>query len=260
MDIRPASSFPVDPASGEGFNNTGEALTMSPSLFKKYYAAAEFVADHALLTSTGLKFAPHPVVTFADRQKYYEQAIIRFYEQHAVDYEKYLTALWLYRHRPPARKTATLEEWARENGLSPKYLRSLWDALQGEHSTDRFFLHWLRQRWSALPPPRNPMEPTAGEIQSAVRALAADIQRLSRQLCPPETPAIVANAGNGPIEHLARRRRTAESRDTFDRDALGNRAFTLEIPERHPETQHQVRRSDCECGRREGRWVCRSQR
>jgi len=66
-DIRPARSFPIDPASGEGFNNTGEALTMSPALFKKYYAAGELVADHALLTSTGLKFAPHSAVTFADR-------------------------------------------------------------------------------------------------------------------------------------------------------------------------------------------------
>ena len=46
-DIRPAKSFPIDPASGEGFNNTGEALTMSPNLFKKYYAAAEQVGDHA---------------------------------------------------------------------------------------------------------------------------------------------------------------------------------------------------------------------
>ncbi|TXT23298.1 MAG: hypothetical protein FD138_3290, partial [Planctomycetota bacterium] len=39
VDIRPAESFPIDPASGEGFSNTGEALVMSPSLFKKYYAA-----------------------------------------------------------------------------------------------------------------------------------------------------------------------------------------------------------------------------
>ena len=40
----------------------------SPALFKKYYAAGEFVADHALLTPAGLRFAPHPVVTFADRK------------------------------------------------------------------------------------------------------------------------------------------------------------------------------------------------
>jgi hypothetical protein len=227
VDIRPARSFPVDPASGEGFNNTGEALTLSPSLFKKYYAAAEFVADHALLTTAGLKFAPHPVVTFADRQKYYEQAIIRFYDQHTVDYEKYFTALWLYRHRPAARKAATVEEWARENGLSSKYLRSLWDVLQDDHSTDQFYLHWLRQCWQALPQPRNPVGPTAAEIQRPVRLLAADIQRLSRQLCPQETPAIVPNAGNGPIEHLARRRRTAQTRDTFDRGLISNPRFSV---------------------------------
>ena len=39
VDIRPTASFPVDPASGEGFTNTSEALVMSPNLFKKYYAA-----------------------------------------------------------------------------------------------------------------------------------------------------------------------------------------------------------------------------
>ena len=60
--------------------------------------------------------------------------------------------------------------------------------------------------------------------------MAADIQRRSRQLCPPETPAIIANAGNGPIEHLARRRLMAESRDMLDRDALRNRGFTLTFP------------------------------
>jgi hypothetical protein len=230
VNIRPARSFPVDPASGEGFNNTGEALTMSPSLFKKYYAAAEVVADHALLTSSGLKFAPHPVVTFADRQKYYEQAIIRFYDQHAIDYEKCLTALWLYRHRVPSRQTATVEEWAKEANLSPKYLRSLWDAVQVEPATDRFLLSWLRSRWTALPPPRNQLEPAVtAEVQSSVRALAADIQQLSQRLCPPETPAIVANAGNGPIEHLARRRRTAEARDTFDRSVVGNQKFQWEF-------------------------------
>jgi hypothetical protein len=230
VDIRPATSFPVDPASGEGFNNTGEALAMSPSLFKKYYEAAELVGDHVLLTPSGLRFAPHPVVTYADRQKYYEQAILRFYERHAVDYERYLTAMWLYRHRPATRKVATLDEWAREHGLSPKYLRSLGEAVPEDAPKDRFFLHWLRERWNALPPPRYPAGPAVtAEVQTAVRALSADIQRVSRQLCPPETPAIVANAGNGPVEHLARRRRTAESRDTFDKSTLGNQRFRWEF-------------------------------
>ena len=63
VDVQAAKSFPIDPASGEGFRNTGEALTMSPNLFRQYYAAAEQVASHALLTTTGLRFAPHPAIT-----------------------------------------------------------------------------------------------------------------------------------------------------------------------------------------------------
>ncbi|MCE9562663.1 MAG: DUF1592 domain-containing protein [Planctomycetes bacterium] len=226
-DIRPASSFPIDPASGEGFNNTGEALTMSPNLFKKYLGAAELVADHAVLTSSGLKFAPHPVVTFADRQKFYEQAIITFYEQHNVDYEKYLTVLWLYKHRTAARKDITLDVWAKERGLSPKYLKSLWDELQAD-AADKFLMQWLRQRWNSLPAPKN-AEPTAGEVQSAVRSLAADVTRISKQLCAVETPAIVANAGNGPIEHLERRRRTAATRDTLEKSLISNQRFVGEF-------------------------------
>jgi hypothetical protein len=230
VDIRPAKAFPVDPAAGEGFNNTGEALTMSPGLFKKYYAAAEHVADHALLTPSGLRFAPHPVVAFADRQKYYEQAVLRFYERHAVDYETYFTALWLYRHRPAVRKAAGLDGWAAENGLSPKYLRSLWQALQGGGAADGLLTHWLRKRWDALPPPADPDKPVVStRLRSAVRALAADLRRMSGALCVPETQAIVANGGNGPIEHLDRRRRTAASRDAFDPKVLADHRLRYEF-------------------------------
>jgi len=227
QDIQPAKSFPVDPASGEGFNNTGEALTMSPSLFKKYLAAAELVGDHAILTTEGLRFAPHPMVAFADRQKFYEQAIIRFYETHAVDYHKVFTALWLYKYRPAERKNATVEEWATERGLSPKYATRVWLALEGK-AEDRFFLHWLRSRWNALPAPKNPAEPNPGEIELQVRTLVSEIRQLSRELTPPETPAIVANAGNSPIDHLARRGKTAETRDKFDAGTFTSQKMTLE--------------------------------
>src|SRR5271154_6501346 len=129
VDIRPTASFPVDPASGEGFTNTSEALVMSPNLFKKYYAAGQQVADHVLLTTTGFEFAPFPVVTFSDKQKFYEHLILRFYEQHKIDYATYLAAAWSYRHRPTSRRAVTIEAWAAENKLSPKYLQSLWNAL-----------------------------------------------------------------------------------------------------------------------------------
>jgi hypothetical protein len=217
VDIRPTASFPVDPASGEGFSNTGEALVMSPNLFKKYYAAGQQVADHVLLTTTGFEFAPYPVVTFSDQQKFYEQAILRFYEQHKINYETYLAAAWSYRHRPASRRDVTIETWAAENKLSKKYLRSLWDALQDDAASNVFYLQWLRQRWNALPAPTDAAQTIVpAESLRLIRALAGDIQRLSSMLCMPETPAIVSNAGNAPIPHIDRRKKTAAGRDKFN--------------------------------------------
>jgi hypothetical protein len=227
-DIRPATSFPVDPASGEGFNNTGEALVMSPSLFKKYYAAAQQVADHVMLTTTGFEFAPYSVVTFSDKQKYYEQAILRYYEQHKINYETYFTAAWSYRHRPASRRDVTIEAWAAENKLSPKYFRALWDALQDDAASNVFYIQWLRQRWNALPAPADGA-PTAvpTETQRLIRALVVDVQRLSPMLCVPETRAIIDNAGNAPIPHIDRRKKTAASRDKFNPDLIQQSSHRL---------------------------------
>ena len=220
VDIRPSASFPVDPASGEGFSNTSEALVMSPNLFKKYYGAAQEVADHILLTTTGFEFAPYPVVTFSDRQKYYEQAILRFYEQHKIDTAAYLTAAWSYRHRRESERAVTIEAWAAENKLSPKYLGALWKALNDEARTG-FPLQWLRQCWNALPAPTDPTRTSVPpETRKAIETLAGDIRHLSQMLCAPETPAIISNAGNAPIPHIDRRKKTAASRDQFNQAAL----------------------------------------
>jgi hypothetical protein len=215
FDIRPADSFPVDPAAGEGFTNTSEALVMSPNLFKKYYAAAQSVADHVLLTTTGFEFAPHPVVTFSDRQKFYEKAILHFYEQHKVDYAAYLAAAWSYRHRPKSRSGVTVEAWAAENDLSPKYLRALWEVLEDEAAGNVFPMGWLRQRWQVLPGPAE-TGPMPAETRRLIQALAADIHGLSQTLCVPESPAIISNAGNAPIPHIDRRKKTAAGRDQFN--------------------------------------------
>lgn len=217
VDIQPTRSFPVDPAAGEGFSNTGEALAMSPSLFAKLYAAAQHVADHALLTTTGLEFAPYPVVTLADKTTFYEQAILQFYEQHQVDYEKYLTACWEYRHRPANVQAITIDAWAQQRKLSSKYLRALYAILEGDSTADQFYLGWLRQRWNEVPRPVDASAPAvSAEVRGLLQQLAKEIKVLSNQLCPQEAEAIVANAGNAPIQHLERRGKTAAERDTFD--------------------------------------------
>ena len=49
VDIRPTREFPADPQNPAGFDNSGESLVMSPSLLKKYLAAARDVANHLYL-------------------------------------------------------------------------------------------------------------------------------------------------------------------------------------------------------------------
>lgn len=224
VDIRPAESFPVDPASGEGFNNTGEALVMSSSLFKKYYAAAQYVAEHVVLTPSGMRFAPYAAVTFADQMKYHEQAILHFYEEHDVAYEAYLTAAWSFRYRPAARRAATIEDWAAENRLSPRYLRRLWDTLNSTPADEKYYLGRIRRQWDALPPPTDAEKPAAPPaLAQSVGALVANIRRTSTMLCAKESPAIISNAGNGPVQHIDRRKKTAAERDAFDASFIVDR-------------------------------------
>ena len=119
VDIRPTREFPVDPANEAGFDNSGESLAMSPALLKKYLAAARLVADHVVLKPEGFVFAPHPVVTDTDRDKYCVQRIIDFYERHKVDLADYFLAAW---QRRRGRPDADPGRFAAEAGLSPKYL------------------------------------------------------------------------------------------------------------------------------------------
>ncbi len=223
VDIRPTKSFPVDPAAGEGFNNTGEALLMSPALFKKYYAAAQHVAEHVRFTPAGLDFAPYPIVSYADQKKFHEQAIIQFYERHNVEYERYLAAAWSFRNRVAAERPISIVAWAERSGLSSMYLHNLWNLLSGDPADGGFPINWLRKRWNAVSAPSDAAAPKlTGQATQQLRILAFDIRQLSRQLCRVETPAIVSNAGNGPIQHIDRRTKSAAERDRFNESLLSD--------------------------------------
>src|SRR5262245_33241082 len=99
IDIRPTREFPVDPANEAGFDNTGESLTMSPSLLKKYLEAGRLVSDHLVLMPDGITFAPHAAVTDTDRDKFCVNRIIDFYKRQRMDYADYFLAAWRFKHR-----------------------------------------------------------------------------------------------------------------------------------------------------------------
>jgi hypothetical protein len=151
VDIRPTREFPIDPANEAGFDNSGESLTMSPALLKKYLAAARLVADHLVLKPQGFMFAPDPAVTDTDRDKYSVSRIITFYERHRVDYAAYFLAAWRYQHRDALGKPkASLADFANEAGLSAKYLATV-SSLLTESPGATGPLGEVQSRWQELP-------------------------------------------------------------------------------------------------------------
>ncbi|QEG39216.1 hypothetical protein UC8_11770 [Roseimaritima ulvae] len=153
VDIRPTKTFPVDPANEAGFDNSGESLSMSPALMNKYLEAARTVVEHMVLSPEGIAFAPHPVVTDTDRDKYCVNRIVDFYKRQPTDFADYFYAAWKYQHRdalqPPH---ASLQAVAADTGISAKYLKTVWDALH-DSQIRTGPLKELQSRWQALPEP-----------------------------------------------------------------------------------------------------------
>ncbi len=143
--IRPTKEFPIDPANEAGFDNTGESLTLSPALLNKYLAAARHVAEHLLFLPNGLAFAPHPVVIYSDLDKYGVHRIIDFYNQQPTDLAAYFRAAWRIRNEPGA----SLQGIAKEESVSVKYLRKVWDLLT-DAKDDGGPVAALRERWKAV--------------------------------------------------------------------------------------------------------------
>ena len=208
--IQTTKEFPVDPAGGEGFNNTGEVLGMTPSLLSKYLGAAQLVSDHMVLKPSGITFAPFPVTSYAERTKLTEQAIIDFYRQREVRISDYLEAAWRYRHRELDERGISLEAWAARRKLSGKYLAIVAKALD-EAQTGAGYLKQLGVLWDAIPAPAK-----AGGVPQELMECDRFIAFLRTRLNQKEPPLIVANAGNWPILHLANRTKAAVGRDKSD--------------------------------------------
>ncbi len=151
-DLKPTREFPVDPANQEGFDNSGESLTMSAALMKKYLEAAREVGDHMVLTQDGFDFSPNPMLVETDREKYAIQRIVSFYFSQPTDYADYFEAAWRYKNRAKLGKpSATLASLAADAKLSPKYLPMVWQILQEPNAVGP--VARLQKMFAALPDP-----------------------------------------------------------------------------------------------------------
>jgi hypothetical protein len=184
--LDPAKEFPADGGAGEGFTNTGQSLVMSPALVTKYLDAAKAVAGHAVLLPDGFRFSAGDT-----RRDWTDEAIARirgFYGRFTqpldaasaaaqtvvkqgvkldaghegfLPTEKYLLATLAERDRL-AQGSDAVAKVARERGLSPNYLATLWAAIavsDGASAGGAASLHEpslildaLRARWKTATP------------------------------------------------------------------------------------------------------------
>jgi hypothetical protein len=147
--LDPVREFPADGAAGEGFSNTGQALVMSPALVTKYLDAAKGIAAHAVLLPDGLRFsAGDSRLDWTDENLAYLRQFYGRYTAPIADamqasadgikvdlgregglpVDRYMTAVVADRERLVRGEVAAV---ARERGLSPKYLATIWQTLTG---------------------------------------------------------------------------------------------------------------------------------
>ena len=214
VDIHATDEFPADPAAGEGFDNTGEALTMSPSLLRKYMMAGQHVASHLVLKTDGIMFAPYPVTSYNERKKLTEQAIIEFYQNRDVRIFDYLETAWRYRHRPSEQQGSTIESWATSRGLSERYLALVWKTLS-DASSSGGFLKQVGLAWDVVPAPTSP-----NDSPNELRELEKLIHSLRRNIGAKDERLIRPGAGTWPIGHLDFRAKQAALRDKFSQSNL----------------------------------------
>ena len=165
--LDPAREFPADGAAGEGFMNTGNALSISPALVTKYLDAGKAIASHAVLLPSGIRFS-----SSSSRRDWSDDLLAQirdfygaFTETGGVEtvtqqgialdknrggslpLRKYLAASLTLR---AAGGRPRVEGVAKERGLSPKYLTALMSLLQGTRPSP--LLDGLRARWRTAKP------------------------------------------------------------------------------------------------------------
>jgi len=218
VDLRPAREFPVDPANEAGFDNSGESLAMSPALLKKYLEAARGVAEHLVLKPHGFEFAPYPVVTETDRDRFCVKRIIDFYQRQPTNYASYFEAAWRFKHRAVLHQPkATLVEIAAAEKVSPKYLATIWSVLTGTQNAVGP-ISVLQAMWRELPGPQGDKQ----DIAHAGCARMCDSVVGLRQRLKPEVENLAVRGiapGSQPLV-LWKDRQLAANRKRYNPRAL----------------------------------------
>ena len=175
VDLRPAAQFPADGAAGEGFLNATDALSISPDFLAKYLDATKDVAAHVVLLPDGVRFSTS---TFReDWVNEVHRQITGLYARYltregAIPLSRYLRATIAHRDAIRSGKK-TLLQIAGAERLSPRYLKTLWNALTDDRPS--LLLDGIRTKWKMAAP-------------TAVPGLVADIAALQGLLWQRQEP------------------------------------------------------------------------
>lgn len=234
-NLSPAREFPVDPANQAGFDNSGESLTISPTLMTKYLEAGRQVADHLVLKPDGFNFAPYPMLVETDREKYPIQRIVDYYDRQPTDIAQYFEAAWRYKHRVAlGRPSATLAGIAAQAKVSPRYLATVWQTLE-EAKEEVGPLIKLHGMWVQLPAPKANQHDIARDGCVRMRDFVVKIRRHTEKVFTNvEAPGF--NVNFQPVVMFRNRELAAHRRD-FDPAALRVEGEPLQqgfVPTRGP--------------------------
>lgn len=220
VDIRPTRDFPVDPANQAGFDNSGESLTMSPGLLKKYLQAARHISEFLVLEPDGFSFAPHPVMTDTDRDRYCVARIVDFYQSQPIDLATYFEAAWMYHSQDAERQPSrSIAEYAQQFNVSLKYLSMVHELLT-EDTDEVGPVHVLQLKWSDLP---RPNETNQNLIRLSCNQLREYVFQLRAKTRPQfGWPRVKGIPDGSQTFILWMNHRRADSRNVFDPTRLSD--------------------------------------
>jgi hypothetical protein len=187
LELKLGRRFVSDAVGGEGFTNVGSAQFVQDSTLEEYLSAAKSVADHAVIGAGPLSFFEHPGQSGRElsaihriqqlyRRTGFRTAAGEGAEPFGLDlYPRALLVAWRFRHRAalgPA--DATLEQLARDEGLSVRLCEHIWSVL--DRRPKSFPLSAIVQQWQALPEPEAG-RPAADDIRAACDKIGSELRQ-----------------------------------------------------------------------------------
>ncbi|MEC5125607.1 DUF1592 domain-containing protein [Verrucomicrobiales bacterium BCK34] len=225
IDFGLSDKFQPDGGGGEGFSNVGDVLFVNPQQLDSYLSAARYLTDRAsILPGRGVNFRKERVGLRSPMQfkAEAEQSLYIWYQKMAAPHlpkddedrrgDEYMLAAWKYKHREKT-GAGSLDQLAKEAGLSAAFLNNWWELLNIKTTKSRF-LDMIVGPWNQLP---GPAADKPKEVPEAVKKAIAGIE----------------------ARHLSWNKREGEGwvrtqRRQQDSDGLRSRAIKVTIQEGQP--------------------------